>query len=252
MEDKPYSPPPGVLSGIRNARIPHANVDSLLREYISAWRVATEGGVIDLKPAGGGKAHAQDNWIQKYNSQEGEFEGKRMIIAPDVYRAGKSGLIELVRSLRNGFCNPLLVTGDRDVYIGDCTHARIIHNYGSTIPGVQPIESIVEVPVYRDDQDARADRVLKDNEGIKLAQARFGTTYGPDEIGEALVFLSGMKLDEIYLRTPLLKERARYPERAVVFSSILNRFFVYGIDPITDNGGRSRGVLIKQLEAAQK
>ncbi len=46
--------------------------------------------VIDLQPADNGEYRTQNQWIALYNAQEGEFEGKRMISAPDIYQAGKA------------------------------------------------------------------------------------------------------------------------------------------------------------------
>jgi hypothetical protein len=102
---------PQILRLIRNGGMPA--LDEAVLQTLSPAQRQT---VIDLQPALNGKYLTQKDWIAKFNSQEGEFKGKRMITAPDVYQAGRSGSKDLLASLQDDFGDSWVVSGTRILY----------------------------------------------------------------------------------------------------------------------------------------
>ena len=95
---------------------------------------------IDLQPASNGNYMYQSRWIDFYNEQKGEAQGKRMIIAPDVYKACQTASNDLLASFRRDFKASWLVTGTRIFYNPTDLSGKVIHNYKSTIPDIKPVE----------------------------------------------------------------------------------------------------------------
>lgn len=203
--------------------------------------------VIDPQPALYGAHGTQKDWIPYFNEQ-----GKRMISAPDIYRA-VSGPKEILESIREDFEKKWIVTSTRlswnpNDFVMKLTNpkdvrAKITHNFGSTV--VKPTELQVIIPAYSN--GATLTRALKSQETVAYLQALFQTKDNAGKIAETLEHLSQRNLDEILIWTPSQYYRRDYPERAVEFFFFDNydRFYVNG-KPVFDGiiGGRSRGVSV--------
>ncbi len=200
-------------------------------------------GEIDLQSADGGKRHTQNQWINLYNAQQGEFLGKRIITAPDAYRAGKSSSPQLLESMQRDFDISWMTTGTKILYDPKTLDGRVVHPRGI---GIEPIKRKLLIPVY---QDASLDDVLGTGNGVNYMRAVLHTT---DEklIAQTLSTLSNKEVRNIYVWTPTQENRAGRFERAVDFVSIGEWFDVDGYYwPGGGGDGHSRGVSVKSESA---
>lgn len=198
---------------------------------------------IDLHPADNGAYNTQKQWINFFNTQR-----KPMISAADVYRAGKSGYDELLKSLRNDFDVSWLVSSTGIGYSGDDLSGKITQNYGSSV--VKPSQKDVSIiPVYDGTPLAQA---LQTKEGVSYLQALLDTNDEPKEIAGTLEHLSGRSASDTILWTPDQNSRKRYPQRAVGFYDFGGRFLVDGDLHFDDDDGHSRGVSVSPRSGRAK
>ena len=210
--------------------------------------------LIDSQPADNGSGYrGPHQWVGLYNTQRGEFEGKRMISAPDIYQAGKSSSGKILRSLRKDFDKSCEVSSTIIQYSPNDLSALITHNFGSTV--VPPTEiNIPMIPVY---QITPLPQVLNEENGVTYFQSLFNTTDDPKTITEVLKHLSKKKANNIMCSTLDQRIRKNYSgsELDVGFSYIDHMFFVFcniHFDGNDGGHGRSRGVLINpQSELAK-
>lgn len=213
-------------------------LEARLKETKSGIVVPSGSLGIDLQPALNGEGHTQKDWIAKYVSQEGEFKGKRMITAPDVYQVGKDGSEDLLKSLRDDFVNDLIITGTYIIYERNNLSGEIFHD--AYLAKTRDLTNdLAKILCY---QGTSVKDVVKGN-GLFFAQALFGTKDKPNEIISTLERLTQKPADKINFSTPPLDSRRKVCAVGFSYSYDDDRFLVsgnygYGFS------GRSRGVLL--------
>jgi len=211
-----------------------------------AGKATTQSRVIDAQPVTNDARITQDEWITFFNKQ-----GKAMIDASDLYKAGQAGSDELVNSLQEALKHGIF-TSTRIIYDHNTLDARIIHNYKSAV--VKPTESKVAIPVYQ--QVTRLSKALGTKEGKAYLKALFNTNDAPENIAKTLSRLSGKGIDNIYVWTPpqnLEFGRKNVSARVVEFGYdyVCIRLLVDGGE-LLNSRGRSRGVSVKTDKVKQK
>ena len=217
-----------------------SGMDDLVRTAIAQrWNELTPE-VIELLSAEEGTYKTQSDWIKYFNKQ-----GKRMISAPDIYKAGKSDSKELRNSLKKDFFESRIVSSTRIIYTPNLHNpndlgARIVHNFGSTV--INPKEKIIaEIPIY----EGESVKSVVEGKGLPYVRAIFDTKDRKYKILDTLQELCEESPENIKFSTPDLTLRRTYPERNVGFLNVNFKFFVVSGDGISDfSGGRSRGVSI--------
>lgn len=189
----------------------------------------------DLNVADNGKYRNQEEWIELYNSQKGEYKGKKMISAPDIYLIGKSASDEVLNSLRNHFDNRWIILNTRISYNKNNLSGVIIHD---VVERKLPV-----IPVY---DPVSLEEVLSEGNGVKYVRALFNTRDSIKTISEVLENISRRKAGNINLWTPNQSSRNSYPERSVRFYGGNDKFHVNGYIHFIDSSGRSCGMLIKK------
>jgi hypothetical protein len=193
---------------------------------------------IDYLPASNGNYKYQIGWAEFYNEQKGEANGKRLITAPDVYRACKEAPNDLLASIRRDFKASWLVTGTRIIYNQNDLSGKVIHNYKSTIPNVKPVE--IALSEISDFTRAPIQEALEKG-ALPFLQALFMTKDDGKQIMASLEKLSRAMSSRIQVWTPSQIGRRDYPERAVGFF-YLNNYFHVDVDWNDYHHGRARGV----------
>ncbi|MCK4521289.1 MAG: hypothetical protein KAU20_01855 [Nanoarchaeota archaeon] len=205
--------------------------------------IQPQGIVIDLQPAEDGAYKTQENWIALYNTQEGEFKGKRMISAPDVIGASELASPEALASLQKDCRESWVITSTHISYQPDTLAGVVTHNYQSAVVSPKVI-SLDEIPVLKGEP---ASKVVETTRGLSYVRALADDRYAkPATLLKRLVALShGEKEPEkITLWTPDRGLRRLYTERAVGFGDDVCGFRVYGSILFSSVMGRSRAVLI--------
>ncbi|MBI2129843.1 hypothetical protein HYU07_06425 [Candidatus Woesearchaeota archaeon] len=230
-----------------NFKSPEAVLKHLIKNYAHEL-IQPQNITIDLQSAVNGAYKTQKDWIALYNAQEGEFKGKRMISASDIYQAGKTASDEVLGSLRKDFDESWEVSSTRIRYNPNDLGAKIVHNFGSTV--VQPTKiNISVIPVY---QDTPLPRILNEEDGVTYFQSVLNTTDNPKTITEVLEHLSKRRAGDIRDWTPDQSSRNSNPERAVGFDDFGGWFLVDGNYRFDGSFGRSRGVLISPRSGRAK
>jgi hypothetical protein len=123
--------------------------------------------------------HCGDKWKKRYNSQHGEFKGKRQIAAYDIPALG---------SMKN-IWEGLGIVVDTYYEYFDRENGRILHHPNNKIKGVKPWASkVFKIPVYK--ETPLSDVQLTDT-GRYLLAALFGGS-NMDRLTERLhAFVSG-------------------------------------------------------------
>lgn len=194
-------------------------------------------GEIDLQHADNGELHLANEWIALYNSQKGEFKGKRMFSAPDFYR-----LMSAPNEIRKSIVNNWIIALPIIIYDSK-GGARIIHNYKSAIPGVKPVEiALTEVPVYSKESIIT---IVQTDLGLSYIKALFQTQDTPVQIINKLEKITGKNAKDILFRTTNQENRKVYSKRAVLFGDIDDGFHVDGDSSFDGKDyGLSRGVRV--------
>jgi len=187
-------------------------------------------GGIDPECADGLRTHL--GWIDYFNIRK-----KRMISAPDIYRAAQTESEELLDSLRNDFNQKGIVTSTRIFYNPDKLEATICHNTGSSV--INPTKLQTVVPVYKGTLLSGA---LKSKETADYLQALFDTKDDDVEIAVALERLTQLTPDRIKLWTPYQASRKSLSDRTISFVVDSNGFHITDYYDI----GYSRGVTVKK------
>src|SRR5208337_3889309 len=152
--------------------------------------------IIDFQTALDGEIKYQKEWIEFYDKQEGEAKGKRMITAPDIYRAGKENS-NVCESLREDFNYRWVATGTTILYNKDSFSGRVIHNFSSIV--AKPIDiSVSEIPVYQSQQIKK----VVEGKGLAYVQALFNTKDNANEIISTLEKISQTGAEDICFWTP--------------------------------------------------
>jgi hypothetical protein len=243
-----YQLPKDVLSGIREAQISEGDIHQVLRDYVSARLAAVKGGVIDLQPADGGRPHTPCAWIDLYNSQEGEFKGKRQITVPDVLTLEGKAL----ESSRTDWNESAMVLGTGYLYIDD-TKGKVVQHFGSTINGVTPqFSKAFTLPVYQGVP-------LPDVKSTSDGRYFLSQTYGEgnmNRLTERLVYVSNVQNlpnfepSNILFWTLPRSHRTGKKYMAVGFDFDGDLFLVDGSSWVVGYYGRSRGVSVN-VESAK-
>jgi len=228
-----------LIDGLVKEGIFPSPIDALngaVDNYLKGLRPQKANAVIDTRLADDGAYKTQEQWIDFFNAQ-----GKPMISAADVYRAGKSRSNEaLLKSLKGDFELSLLVTSTVVSYSDSDLSGSFTQNYGSEF--VNPSrEDVLVIPAYDKTSLVQA---LQSEEGIAYLQALFGTKDNPKIIATTLRRLSGAGLDQIILWTPDQDSRNGYPERTVRFYIEQGMFNVFGSDRPDITVAHSRGMLV--------
>lgn len=227
-----------------NFKSPEAVLKHLIQSY-ACELIQPQRGVMDLQPACNGAYKTQKDWIELYNSQQGEFRGKRMISSPDVIKAPEHALPEALASLQKDCREAVIITSTHNRFKPDIQYkplaGNVIHNYQSRI--VTPkIISLDEIPVL---QGEPADKVVGTIRGLAYVRALADNRYAkPAKLLKLLVALSQREPENIAFWTPDQNLRKQYPEWAVRFYDFGDWFLVYGVSDFGNVSGRSRGVLI--------
>lgn len=250
LSDKNYA----VLASI--ARSSNTTPEAVLRQLIQSYGselVQPAQITMDLAPALNGAYNPQKQWIALFNSQEGEFKGKRMITSSDVINASDivdslEALASLQRDIKNG-----VVTSTHNSYAPDNLSGTITHNYQSSV--VQPRSITLDnIPVLQGESvkiiEGKTNLAVAAREYLKaLANDRY---VKPVTLLKRLSLLSQREPEDIVLWTPDQSSRVAYSERAVGFGGVGHRFRVVGIYSFDCNYGLSRGVSVSPRSGRQK
>lgn len=209
---------------------------------------------LDTAPAEGGQYKTQDQWIDYWNSLDGD---KYMASTADLYSCFKnlkttlkSGSAEekvtakaLVDSLRKDFNDRWIITSTRIEYtILSPLEGRIIHHYKSKNPELTK-EITLNIPVYR---DVKLADVTSSEDGLKYLQAYWGTEDDANTITETMEFISGKKKGSIKVWTAdttsnnSATPRNVQPQRVAGLDYNDDYFHIVG-DGYLSLNGRSRG-----------
>ncbi len=191
---------------------------------------------VDIEPALNGEIKNHTNWNEFYSKQEGEAEGKRMIIAPDILdlegRAFDSARIDFDKRMivNSGFH-----------YIDGCND-RIEHNIGNTISHARPkFSRILGIPVY---QGTCLSEIMSKSDGRYLLANLFNE-WNMNCLAKKLVHISGKEPSNICLWTLPYDQRTKDRHMAIGFDYGGGRFHISSYDFwFGGNLGRSRGVLL--------
>lgn len=207
---------------------------------------------VDLRHALSDSEHHsynQKEWMELYNKQEGEFKGKKMITAPDLYRAAQEWPEKLLKSLREDMVGPL-ITGTTILCSEENPSLKIIHNYGSRL--ASPIEVVVaEIPKIS--QYMRIENALKDS-GLDYVQKLFDTSDNLSKVIETLEKLSLRPAEDIRFMTEedtkLFNSKSRKGQSWPVSFMFSGRMFyingtLFSYNVEKRNFGRTRSVLLK-------
>jgi len=196
---------------------------------------------IDLQPALDDAYKTQEEWISLYNSQQGEFQGKRMISAPDIVRAPEHvSPLELARLQQDGR-RFWIVTSTHISYQPDSLAGVVTHNYGSTVAEPKEI-SLDNIP---DLTGRYAVQVVKMPGGLAYLNALVDGDYTESKLLQMFSELARMDAEKIIFWTPDQHSRKFYAGYAVRFFDFDSNLHVGGDDPFSScGGGHSRGVLI--------
>ena len=197
---------------------------------------------MDLAPALNGAYKTQKQWIELYNSQQGEFKGKRMLTSSDVINVSDVvDSLEALASLQRDCRKDWIVTSTHIGYTPANLSGTITHNYQSTV--VQPRSITLDnIPVY---QRESVKNVVETSEGRAYLRALADDRHiNPVTLLKRLSLLSQREPKDIVLWTPDQSSRAAYSERAVRFVDDGHRFRVFGDNFFGVNVGRSRGVSV--------
>lgn len=218
-------------------------------EYANSSPVSSNGLVtIDSLPALGRKVLIRTDWKQKYNSQEGKFNGKRQIAAYDILNLEGKAL----DSSRKDWNDSVMIVDTTYEYIDDKT-GRIHQHPDNVIKGVEPWSSkAVIIPVY---QRTPLPEVKSTKEGRYLLSATFRES-NMKKLTDRLVFVSEKDPADIVFWTRPTEYRTGNVKtgsikRAVGFGFLDGRFHVGGL--FDDGFGRSRGVsVVKSPRSGRK
>ncbi len=164
-------------------------------------------------PNGNPRLPEQGDWIDYFNCQKGEIEGKKMMSASDLYRAGQIWSDKSLQCLREEFkYRRTLITSTRSCYDLHSFGARIIQDFGSMVPGVKPVEERVDyVPHF--DYDGEKIKWVINISHIAFIRALFNTKDDSKKISETLERLTQDEIENIWIYTPRSWE-SRKPEYA--------------------------------------
>ena len=179
----------------------------------------------------------QKDWIDYFNSKN-----TKMISAPDIYRAIKTGSKAVIESLKKDFEEAWETTSTRIIYNKDNLNAEIIHDADSTV--VKPKKFKIKVPVLNES-------FKQDLETEKYLQALFNTKDSIDKILKVLKKFGKDK--ELRFWTPSQSSRKSKQIRSVeLYFGGLGEFDVNGGSWCDDDGGLSRGVIIDSAKQTKK
>jgi hypothetical protein len=199
--------------------------------------------VMDLQPAKNRASHTQNQWIALYNSQRGEFHGRRMITSSDVIKAPEIAP-EALPSLQKDCLDYWVVTSTHISYRPNALAGDITHNYQSAVVRPRMI-SLDVIPVL---QGVSAREVVRISAGRLYLRALANDRYATESrLLQRLADLSQKEPENIFLYTPYQGLRASNPESAVWFGDISAGFNIDGGNIFGDGSGHSRGVLVSPL-----
>lgn len=224
--------PKETVAGMKELGISQRDAATVLKSYVLEQSMSQGVPVIDPFWADNEAHHTQEEWIAYHNAQ-----GKRMFGAPDLYRASD----KLLPGLREGTQRRWIVAQPRLRFNPDNLVGRIIHNFGSTVPGVKMKEWQGAIPIY---DGLPFSEILGKEEGVQYAQAFFDTQDDRKVIAERLEYIAQKRIQDILGWTPNQASRRDYPDRAAGFVDYYDRFLFYGYLRIDYFDGLSRGVSV--------
>lgn len=228
---------------------PEQALQFLIDNYQPARTITqTAGGIIDPYPALNGATHTQEQWISLYNSQGGEFKGKRLINAYDLIQAPKTNP-QVLPSLQEDCRRSWIVTAAHNHFKQRTLAGDVIHNYLSTV--ASPIRIYLdEIPVL---EGVPAIQVVENQAGLLYFRALANDMDAkPRDLLSNLETLTQRDANKILVYTPNQDSRNSYPERAVRFGNVDLWFHVSGDIHFDFDIGLSRGVSVNPRSGRKK